>query len=89
MQHDCYMQFLTEYMQIVTYMLVTMAYYMHVTCTVTCRDLGHFFYMLHAGFMQASVMPTYNGCLLHDCYVQEGCMEFACNKHVIHVSQSL
>ena len=80
MQHACYMQFLTEYMQIVTCLLLWLT-----TCMfhVTCRDLGRFFHMLHAGFMQVSVMPTCaNGCLLHDCYVQEGCMEFACNKHV-------
>ena len=31
---------------------------MPVMLHVTCRDLGRFFHMLHAGFMQASVMPT-------------------------------
>ena len=80
MQHACYMQFLTEYMQIVTCLLLWLTICMF---HVTCRDLGRFFHMLHAGFMQASVMPTCaNGCLLHDCYMQEGYMEFACNKHV-------
>ena len=58
-----------------------MAYYMHVSCNM--QGFRMLFHMLHAGFMQASVMPTCaNGCLLHDCYMQEGCMGFACNKHV-------
>ena len=77
MQHACYcyMQFLTECMQIVT--SVTMAYYTHVTCNMQgFRTLfPHVACRFHAGFMQASVMPTCaNGCLLHDCYVQEGCI---------------
>ena len=51
MQHACYMQFLTEYMQIVTCLLLWLTICMF---HVTCRDLGRFFHMLHAGFMQVS-----------------------------------
>ena len=70
-------------------MPVTMAYYMHVSCNMQgFRTLfPHVACRFHAGFMQASVMPTCaNGCLLHDCYVQEGCMEFACEQACYQVT---
>ena len=48
----CYMQFLTEYMHIVTCVLLWLT-----TCMlhVTCRDLGR---LLHAGFSHANMMPA-------------------------------
>ena len=52
MQHAYYMQFVTEYMQIVTCLLLWLT-----TCMlhVTCRDLGIFFHMLHVGFSHANM----------------------------------
>ena len=80
MQHACYMQFLTEYMQIVTCLLLWLTICMF---HVTCRDLGRFFHMLHAGFMQVSCrLQSCQHVLMDACFMTVGCMEFACNKHV-------
>ena len=74
MQHACYMQFLTEYMQIVTCLLLWLTICMF---HVTCRDLGRFFHMLHAGCMQASVMPT-----CATCFMTVTCRRDAWSLHV-------
>ena len=80
MQHACYMQFLTEYMQIVTSLLLWLTICMF---HVTCRDLGHFFHMLHAGFMQVSCrLQSCQHVLMDACFMTVTCRRDAWSLHV-------
>ena len=80
MQHACYMQFLTEYMQIVTCLLLWLTICMF---HVTCRDLGRFFHMLHAGFMQVSCrLQSCQHVLMVACFMTVTCRRDAWSLHV-------
>ena len=80
MQHACYMQLLTEYMQIVTCLLLWLTTRM---LRVTCRDLGRFFHMLHAGFMQVSCrLQSCQHVLMDACFMTVTCRRDAWRLHV-------